>query len=109
MLQRKSCCKKAIQSLAFPEISLIPSDLNNYYHLPFDLSEASRMSQIMDKVNEIIGNQVFPFVCLLNNASAVELIDLIERCLANDIESHVELGLLAPMLLPSIFIQRFTT
>lgn len=63
----------------------------------------------MDKVNEIIGNQVFPFVCLLNNASAVELIDLIERCLANDIESHVELGLLAPMLLPSIFIQRFTT
>jgi benzil reductase ((S)-benzoin forming) len=79
-----------------------------YFHLSFDLSETSRISQIMEKVNEIVDNQSFDFVCLVNNASAVEPISPIEKCPTNEIESHVKIGLIAPMLLTSMFIGRFT-
>lgn len=79
----------------------------NYYHLSHDLNEMSQISQIMDKVNEIFGKQRFGFVCLIHNASAVEPIGSIEKCLLTDIESHVKIGLVAPMLLTSMFIKRF--
>jgi len=79
----------------------------NYYHLPFDLTNTSRISQIMDKTNEIVDRQSFDFVCLVNNASAVEPIGSIEKCPPAEIESHVKIGLLAPMLLTSMFIKRF--
>lgn len=80
----------------------------NFYHLPFDLTEISRIGQIMEKVNEIVDDQSFDFVCLINNASAVEPIGPIEKCPASQIESHVKIGLIAPMLLTSLFIQRFS-
>jgi benzil reductase ((S)-benzoin forming) len=80
---------------------------SNYYHLPFDLIETSRIGQIMQKVNEIFDGQGFDFICLVNNASAVEPIGPIEKCPATEIESHLKIGLLAPMLLTSMFIRRF--
>lgn len=92
-------------------ISRNPSDMmksRNYHRLAFDLSETSRINHIMDKANEIIGNQYFEFVCLVNNASAIEPLGPIEKCPSNEIESHVKIGLVAPMLLTSMFIKRFT-
>ncbi len=79
-----------------------------YYHLSFDLTDTSQMSQIMEKVNEIVDNRGFDFVCLVNNASAIEPLGSIEKCSATEIESHVRIGLIAPMLLTSMFIRRFT-
>lgn len=81
---------------------------SNYYHLSFDLTETSRISQIIEKANEIVDQQSFDFVCLINNASAVEPIGSIEKCPPTEIESHVKIGLVAPMLLTSMFIKRFT-
>jgi len=78
-----------------------------YYHLSFDLTDTSRMSQIMEKVNEIVDNRGFDFVCLVNNASAIEPIGSIEKCSVTEIESHVRIGLIAPMILTSMFIRRF--
>ncbi len=80
----------------------------NYYHLLFDLTETSRINQIMEHANEIVDKQSFDFVCLINNASAVEPIGSIEKCPPTEIESHVKIGLVAPMLLTSMFIKRFT-
>lgn len=80
----------------------------NYIHLSFDLTDTSRISQIMDKVNELIGNYSFDFVCLINNASAIEPLGPIEKCSATKIESHVKIGLIAPILLTSMFIRRFS-
>jgi len=80
---------------------------SNYYHLSFDLTDTSQISQIMDKMNEVVDKQSFEFVCLVNNASAVEPIGSIEKCPPAEIESHVKIGLLAPMLLTSMFIKRF--
>jgi len=79
-----------------------------YYHLSFDLSATAQISQIMVKVNEIVDNQNFAIVCLVSNASAVEPIGPIEKCSTTDIESHVKIGLIAPMLLTSMFIRSFT-
>jgi benzil reductase ((S)-benzoin forming) len=81
----------------------------NYHHLLFDLTETFRISQIMDKANEIIGNHNFEFVCLVNNASAIEPLGSIDKCAMTEIESHVKVGLVAPMLLTSMFIQKFNT
>jgi benzil reductase ((S)-benzoin forming) len=81
---------------------------SKYYHLSIDLTETSKISQIMEKVNEIAANQSFDFVCLVNNASAVEPIGPIEKCPTTDIESHVRIGLITPMLLTSMFIRRFS-
>ena len=79
----------------------------NYHHYPFDLTETSKIDQIMEKVNEIVDGQIFDFVCLVNNASAVEPLGSIENCPPADIDTHVRVGLITPMLLTSIFIQRF--
>ena len=91
-------------------ISRNPSDTlksKNYYHLSLDLTETSQISQIMEKVNEIVDNQRFDFVCLVNNAAAVEPLGPIEKCQATEIETHIKISLMVPMLLTSIFIERF--
>ena len=78
-----------------------------YHHLSFDLTETARFNQIMEKINEIFDWQSFNFACLINNASAVEPVGSIEKCPAAEIETHVKIGLVAPMLLTSMFIKRF--
>lgn len=79
-----------------------------YHHLSFDLADTSRISQIMEKVDEVVDNQRFDFICLVNNASAVEPSGSIEKCPASEIESHVRIGLIAPMILTSLFIRKFS-
>jgi len=80
----------------------------NYIHLSLDLADTYRINEIMEKTNEIVEKQNFDFVCLVNNASAVEPIGSIEKCPPTEIELHVKIGLVAPMLLTSMFMQRFT-
>lgn len=80
----------------------------NYYHLSFDLTETSRISQIIEKLNEIVDNHSFDLVCLVNNASAIEPIGPIEQCPTIEVESHVKISLIAPMVLTSMFIRRFS-
>lgn len=80
----------------------------SYHHLPFDLTETSRLERIIEKAGEIVHDQRFDFVCLVNNASAVEPIGPIEKCALGDLEVHLQIGLVAPLLLTSLFIGRFT-
>jgi len=80
---------------------------DNYHHLSFDLTEISKIDTIMEKVSGIFEKRDFDFVCLVNNASATEPVGPVEACPSNKITSHVEIGLLAPMVLTSRFIQRF--
>jgi benzil reductase ((S)-benzoin forming) len=80
----------------------------NYHHLSLDLADTSRMSQIMEKVDEVVNHQRYDFICLVNNASAVEPLGSIEKCPASEIESHVRISLIAPMILTSLFIRKFS-
>ncbi|HVP20897.1 MAG TPA: SDR family NAD(P)-dependent oxidoreductase [Anaerolineaceae bacterium] len=81
---------------------------SNYHHLSFDLNEISQISRIMEKADEIVGKRSFAFLCLVNNASASEPLGAIEKCPAEEIDSHVKIGLIAPMILTSQFIRRFS-
>jgi benzil reductase ((S)-benzoin forming) len=78
-----------------------------YHHLAFDLTDPSRMSDIMDQVGVLMAGQKFDFICLVNNASATEPIGPIEKCPPARIASHVTIGLLAPMMLTSLFMGKF--
>lgn len=78
-----------------------------YHHLTMNLANASRLGQIMEKVDEIVGHKGFDFVCLVNSASAVEPLGAIEKCPANEIDAHVRISMIAPMILTSLFIRRF--
>ena len=82
-------------------------DASNYHHLAFDLAETSRLGQIMEQVDKIVGAQDFDFICLVNNASLVEPLGSIENCPTDEIEAHIHTGLISPMVLTSLFIGRF--
>jgi benzil reductase ((S)-benzoin forming) len=79
-----------------------------YHHLTLDLAEASRLGQIMEKVDEVVDNHRFDFVCLVNNASALEPLGAIEKCPASEIDTHVRISMIAPMILTSLFIRKFS-
>jgi benzil reductase ((S)-benzoin forming) len=79
-----------------------------YYHLTFDLNNTSLINQIMEKVNEIVDNRSYDFICLVNNASVAEPLGSIEKCPAPEIDAHVRIGLIAPMILTSMFIQKYS-
>lgn len=87
-----------------------PSGLEStkYHHFSFDLANTSRLNQIIEKTNEIVNGQAFAFWCLVSNASAAEPIRSIEKCPAAEIEAHVRVGLIAPMILTSMFIRNFS-
>jgi len=79
----------------------------SYHHLSFDLNDTSGFNRIIEKINETVSGQSFDFICLVNNASAIEPLGPIEKCPPAEIEFHVKVGLIAPMLLTSMFIKRF--
>lgn len=84
-------------------------DSARYHHLAFDLSDTSRMNLIMERVGDLVDDQNFDFVCLVNNASALEPVGAIEHCPPHEIRAHVTIGLIAPMILSSLFIQKFAS
>jgi benzil reductase ((S)-benzoin forming) len=79
-----------------------------YHHLSFDLADTSRISKIMEKVDEVVDHQGFDFVCLVNNASAIEPLGAIEKCPAEKIDAHIKITLIASAILTSLFIGKFS-
>lgn len=86
-----------------------PTKINtpDYSHLTLDLSDTAQLGQVRDSLIDIKTNHTFNFVCLVNNASATEPIGPIENGSLQDIEAHVRIGLIAPMVLTSLFIREF--
>jgi benzil reductase ((S)-benzoin forming) len=88
----------------------VPDKLTSkrFYHLVFDLNNTAQINQIMEKVDEIVDNRSYDFICLINNASVAEPLGSIEKCPATEIDAHVRIGLIAPMILTSMFIQKYS-
>jgi len=86
-----------------------PDELTSerYHHMSFDLSETSRIHEIVEKVDETVDARRLDFLCLVNNASATEPVGPIEKCPPAEIDTHVRIGLIAPMILSSLFMQKF--
>ncbi len=81
---------------------------SRYHHLPFDLADTSRISEIIEKVDEIVSTRSFDFVCLVNNAGLAEPLTSIESSPAGQIEAHIRIGLIAPIILTSLFMRKFS-
>lgn len=79
----------------------------NYHYLRFDLANTSALDQILDKANGIVEQASFDFLCLVNNASLAEPLKAIEACSYLEIDAHVRVGLIAPMVLTAGFIHHF--
>ncbi len=80
---------------------------SNYHHLPFDLTHTSELDWLIREVEPVVHARAFDFVCLVNNASAIQPLGHIENCAAAEIEAHVRIGVISPMILTSLFIARF--
>lgn len=86
-----------------------PTNINSpdYSHLTLDLNNTTQLIQVLEKLVEIKTRHSFNFVCLVNNASAIEPIGPIGTSSLLDIDAHVRIGLIAPMVLTSLFIREF--
>ena len=84
-----------------------PLPPGDYHHQGFDLTRTERIGDIVRQAGEIFDAGRFDFLCLVNNASATEPVGPIEKCAGTSIDDHLRIGLLGPMLLTSLFIQRF--
>ena len=87
----------------------VPRSLSSsdYHHLSFDLIDTDQLGKIIEKLDVIYASQSYEFICLINNASATEPVGPIDQCPVTLIDSHVRIGLIAPMILTSNFIRKF--
>jgi benzil reductase ((S)-benzoin forming) len=79
-----------------------------YHHLFLDLSEFTGIEKIVQSTNELFSKGSYDFLCLINNAAVLEPINPIEKCKAGEIETHIKVGLITPMILTSEFIKTFS-
>lgn len=84
-----------------------PLPSGSYHHLRLDLTETARVGEIVSRARELYDAGRFDFLCLVNNASATEPVGPVEHCAGEAIDAHMRIGLLAPMLLTSLFVERF--
>jgi benzil reductase ((S)-benzoin forming) len=84
-----------------------PLPPGDYHHLPFDLTRTDRVGDIIGKAGGLFDAGRHDFLCLVHNASATEPVGPVEHCGGEAIDAHMRIGLLAPMLLTSLFVKRF--
>ncbi len=80
---------------------------SNYHHIRFDLSNTTEIDQLVDQAAAIVNRHEFDFLCLVNNASLLEPLKSIEACNSQEIDAHIRVGLIAPMVLTSAFMRAF--
>lgn len=85
-----------------------PLPPGDYRHLPFDLTQTDRVGEVVGMAVDLFEAGHFDFLCLVHNASATEPVGPVEHCGAEAIDAHLRIGLLAPMLLTSLFVRRFS-
>ncbi|WP_028550109.1 (S)-benzoin forming benzil reductase [Paenibacillus sp. UNC451MF] len=78
----------------------------NLRYFPFDLGKCSELDGLMDEVFTCIDSSQAESIYLINNAAVVAPLASIEQCSAEEITYHMQVNLIAPMILTSMFIQR---
>ncbi|MBE1446577.1 SDR family NAD(P)-dependent oxidoreductase [Paenibacillus sp. OAS669] len=85
---------------------VLASRQGNLRYFPFDLSRSGELDGLMDEIFEFIDPADAESVYLINNAAVVGPLASIEQCSAQEITYHMQVNLLAPMILISLFIER---
>lgn len=73
----------------------------------FDLAVSYDIKALCEKVFDRIDTKNTTGIYLVNNAGVINPIGRTESCPPDDVEQHIRINLLAPMLLTSEFIGRF--
>jgi len=86
-----------------------PASLHSprYQHEDGDLADQATCEHLLARAAMLTAGHGFDFACLVNNASAVEPVGTIENCVPAQIEKHLRIGLVAPMVLTSLFMKVF--
>lgn len=78
---------------------------SNYNHRTFDLSDIMALDTLIEEIVNGVNINDSEIFCLINNAAVLEPLKSIERCTAEEIQQHLQVSLMAPMILTSSFIR----
>ncbi|WP_110930152.1 SDR family NAD(P)-dependent oxidoreductase [Paenibacillus bouchesdurhonensis] len=78
---------------------------SNYTHRTFDLSEIKAIDSLIEEIVNGVNINDSEIICLVNNAAVLEPLKPIERCTPVEIQQHLQVSLMAPMILTSSFIR----
>src|SRR5690606_10968847 len=76
----------------------------NYMHQQFDLQRTDELESVITRSLEQVDHRSMDIACLINNAAMLEPLLPIQKCSAKEIASHIQVTLIAPMILTSVFI-----
>ncbi|MDC3424675.1 (S)-benzoin forming benzil reductase [Aquibacillus sp. 3ASR75-11] len=78
----------------------------SYVHVPCDIRNPKQVEEVFTKIGETVFDQRPELVYLINNAGVVEPIDHVGNLDAMKLSDHVNVNLLAPMVITNLFLQR---
>lgn len=82
------------------------AEYSNYHHHSYDLSDTAHIEQLISDIFVEIGFKPVEMIGLINNAALLEPLKPIDKCTANEITNHIQVTLVAPMVLTSCFIKQ---
>lgn len=74
-------------------------------HISFDLSVSHEIPGLCDRIFELIEKKSAKGIYLVNNAGIINPVGRTEDCPPGEVEQHIRINLLAPMLLTAGFIK----
>lgn len=80
----------------------------NHIHIGHDLSKSKRLDMKLDKALGKIDLKIIKSVHLINNAAVIEPIGTVENFKIEDMEMHLKLNLLTPMVICRWLMASFT-
>ncbi len=72
----------------------------------FDLAVSHEIDPVCEDIFELIDFHNAEGIYLVNNAGIINPVNRVEECAAEDVELHMRINLLAPMLLSSAFVRQ---
>ncbi|MCJ8010787.1 SDR family NAD(P)-dependent oxidoreductase [Paenibacillus sp. KQZ6P-2] len=75
----------------------------NYFE--FDLNNVHKIEELMEKIMQTMDEASVESIYLINNAAVVKPVELLDLSDADDIIQHMNINLIAPMILSSSFIK----
>ena len=77
--------------------------------LPCDLADTHAISILFDTISQIVDTTKAKGIYLINNAGVLEPVGRVETSEPHEVELHLRINLLAPMLLSAGFIKAFSS
>ncbi|MCJ8013258.1 SDR family NAD(P)-dependent oxidoreductase [Paenibacillus sp. KQZ6P-2] len=76
-----------------------------YIHTRFDLMQTAHIDRMLCSILQQIDPDEYEMICLVNNAAMLEPLKLVEDMLPEEVTANIQISLIAPMILTSVFIR----